>query len=213
MERPGEERGLIRFSGGRRATARSEADGRFAFPPLPPGRGHLLAAADGFQPEERKELIVPAGGVEGLELVLERGAVIEGRVLTAGGEPVEDARVVCDAAASISDADGAYRLAGIPPGLRKVRLIHREFPPLDKELEVEPGVNPLDLILPEGREVAGRVVDRDGRPVAGADLALYPEESPREQAAVSGDDGGFSLARVADGSCWLRGCPGGQRQS
>ncbi|HBL27445.1 MAG TPA: hypothetical protein DD490_11475 [Acidobacteria bacterium] len=204
MERHGEERGLIRFAGGARSSARSAADGRFEVPPVPPGRGRLLIEAEGFQPLERKDLAVPAEGLAGLELVLDRGAVLEGRVRTEDGEPVEDARVVCGAAAAISDADGAYRLDGVVPGPRTARLLHREFPPLDKDLVIQPGLNHLDLILAVGHEVAGQVVDREGRPVAGAALALYPEGSPREQITESGDDGAFSFPRVVDGSYTLR---------
>lgn len=213
MDRPGEEKGLLRLSGGARAAATSDADGRFSFAPVPAGRGALGVNADGFQPIESRELAVPAAGIADLELVLDSGAVLEGRVFTADGEPVEDARVVSGAAASISDADGVYRLEGVPPGRRKVQLRHREFPPLDKDFAVESGVNSLDLILPAGHEVAGRVVDRDGRPVSGAGLALFLDGSPREQEAVGGEDGAFSFPRVADGVYTLRAEREGYRTS
>lgn len=203
-ERPGGERGLIRFVGGVNASAVSDEDGRFTFEGMTPGTAELDATAAGFQPAKLENVAIPEKGLDNLEVVLERGAVIEGRVLTSAGDAVEDARVVCGDAASISDADGAYRLDGVPLGAQKVRLLHREYPPLDRTVDVQPGVNPLDLILPEGREVAGRVVDRAGKPVAGAELALFPAGSPREQGAVSGADGAFRFPRVADGTYTLR---------
>ncbi|HKV09141.1 MAG TPA: carboxypeptidase-like regulatory domain-containing protein, partial [Thermoanaerobaculia bacterium] len=204
VERPGSERGLIRFVGGASASAVSDEDGRFAFEGMTPGAAELAATAAGFEPARIPDLAIPEKGLDNLEVVLERGAVIEGRVSTSAGDPVEDARVVCGEAASISDADGAYRLDGVPLGARKVQLLHREYPPLERTVDVQPGVNPLDLILPEGHEVAGRVVDRAGKPVAGADLALFPDGSPREQGAVSGADGAFRFPRVADGAYTLR---------
>ncbi|HSF39650.1 MAG TPA: carboxypeptidase-like regulatory domain-containing protein [Thermoanaerobaculia bacterium] len=203
-ERPGGERGLIRFVGGASASAVSDEDGRFALEGMTPGSAELNATAAGFQPAKISDLAIPEKGLDNLEVVLERGAVIEGRVLTAGGDAVEDARVVCGDAASVSDADGAYRLDGVPLGAQKVRLLHRDYPPLDRAIDVQPGVNPLDLVLPEGHEVAGRVVDRAGKPVAGAELALFPAGSPREQGAVSGADGDFRFPRVADGAYTLR---------
>jgi hypothetical protein len=203
-ERLGGERGLVRFVGGANASAVSDEDGRFVFEGMTPGSAELDASAAGFQPAKLGDLAIPEKGLDNLEVVLERGAVVEGQVLTSAGDAVEDARVICGDAASISDADGVYRLDGIPLGAQKVRLLHREYPPLDRTLDVQPGVNPLDLILPEGREVAGRVVDRAGKPVAGADLALFPARSPREQGAVSGADGAFRFPRVADGTYTLR---------
>lgn len=203
-ERPGGERGLIRFVGGTNASAVADEDGRFAFDGMTAGAAELEATAAGFQPLKLADLAIPEKGLENLEVVLERGAVVEGRVLTTGGDPVEDARVVCGDAASISDADGAYRLDGVPSGAQRVRLLHRDYPPFDRTVDVQPGVNPLDLVLPEGREVEGRVLDRAGKPVAGADLALFLAGSPREQGAVSGADGAFRFPRVADGTYTLR---------
>jgi uncharacterized GH25 family protein len=201
--RPGEERGLIRRAG-TSLSAQSDADGRFAFEGVTPGAADLSVTAEAFQPAKLADLPVPARGVEDLKVVLERGAVIEGRVLTAAGDPVEDGRVTCGNAASVSDADGAYRLEGVPSGPQTVRLLHRDYLPFDKKLNVQPGTNPLDLILPGGHEVSGRVVDRAGEGISGAELSLFPPGSPRERDAVSGADGSFRFANVEDGTWSIR---------
>ncbi|HTG34315.1 MAG TPA: carboxypeptidase-like regulatory domain-containing protein [Thermoanaerobaculia bacterium] len=203
-ERPGGERGIIRHVGGATTRTAADADGRFVFDGVPPGGATLDAWAAGFQPAQGRDLRLPPEGVDGLKVELDRGAVIEGRVRTSAGDPVEDARVVCGSAAAISDADGFYRLEGLPTGRRKVQLLHRDYLPFDRELDVRPGDNPLDLVLAEGREVEGRVVDRAGEGIAAAEIALFPAGSPREQTARSGADGAFRFPNVQAGVWSLR---------
>lgn len=66
------------------------------------------------------------------------------------------------------------------------------------------GANELAMPLPRGRTLAGKVVDADGNPVAGADvwLAADPEGPWRgADVAVSDADGCFVLSHVPDGAC------------
>lgn len=207
-ERPGEERGLVRSTGRSDTSTTSEEDGRFAFEGVRPGRARLRASAPGFQDALLEELEVPAGKpVENVKVVMERGAVIEGRVLTSAGEPVGDARVIADSAAAVSDAEGAYRLDGVPPGPQTVQAQHQDFPPLERRIEVEPmsnQPNQLDLVFEAGHEVSGRVVDREGKGVEGAQVSLARAGSPRERHAVAGADGSFTVPHLLDGEYSLR---------
>lgn len=204
-ERPGEERGLLRFAARTPATTAADEDGRFAFESVLPGRAELRATSPGFQPARLESLEVPPKGLDGVKVVLERGAVIEGRVTTTAGDPVGDTRVTCGEAASISDADGVYRLEGVPPGPRTVQARHQDFPPLDRALDVQPVINPLDLIFEAGSEVAGRAVDEEGKGVEGVSVTLFLPDSPREREALSDAGGAFSFAHVSDGRYSIRG--------
>jgi len=204
-ETAGEERGLLRQARRSDVPATSDEDGRFAFEDVRPGRAELLATAAGFQPAELKDLDVPAGrGLENLKVVMERGAVIEGRVLTSAGEPVGDARILCGPSAAVSDADGVYRLEGVPPGPQTLQGHHQDFPPAERKIEVEPVFNQADLVFEAGHEVSGRVIDRDGKAVEGARVSLYLEENPRDRDTLSGADGSFLLAHMADGDWSIR---------
>lgn len=204
-ERAGEERGLVRSVGRSEAVATSEEDGRFAFEDVKPGRARLRASAPGFQDADLDGLVVPAGqGLESVKVVMERGAVIEGRVLTTAGDPVGDARVVAGSSAAVSDGEGAYRLDGVPPGPQAVQALHQEFPPLEHRIEVDPVFNQLDLVFEAGHEVSGRVVDREGKGVEGAQVSLVPSGSPRERQAVSGANGDFAVPHLLDGEYSLR---------
>jgi carboxypeptidase family protein len=68
-------------------------------------------------------------------------------------------------------ADGRFRLPGLRPGVR-YRLIatHEGFAPA--LAAGESGPRPLRLVLLRGRAATGRVVDEEGRPVAGAQVEL-----------------------------------------
>ncbi len=204
-ERAGEERGLLRFAARSQSSATSDEDGRFAFDEVQPGRAELRVTAEGFQPSAPETLTVPAGnGLDNLRIVLERGAVIEGRVTTTAGEPVGDTRVICGPAAAVSDGDGAYRLEGVPPGPRTVQASHQDFQPLEKKLDVQPVSNQLDLVFEAGQEVSGRAVDREGKGIEGVQINLVLGESPRERDVLSSSDGSFTLLHVADGDYSIR---------
>jgi hypothetical protein len=102
-----------------------DAEGHYSFRGLTPGRYLVHVAAAGFVPAER-QVEVPEGAREVMaDVVLTRGARLEGQVLSAGTRaPISGARVsvetgmVGDALAplfdAVSGADGAFTLEGIP---------------------------------------------------------------------------------------------------
>lgn len=129
-------------------------------------------------------------------LVMKKGIVVEGTVTDPQGSPVADARVMAEdpghadwtysgsyaatyvypsTRTSASDGvqterQGHYRL----PGRRGGRLILRVGAPglaVDiRRVDVKAGMGPVDFQLEKGRTVRIRVVDRDGKPVAGASV-------------------------------------------
>jgi len=129
-------------------TATTDDQGRFRFEGVAPGRYRAAAQKAGFalpfggqRPMHEVE-VSSAGGAAAVELVLQRGAVIAGRVVDAAGEPVVDARVTAmrsgravlgnampDAAAAArmprfvpagpgaqTNDLGEFRLHSLPPG-------------------------------------------------------------------------------------------------
>ncbi len=207
--------------------AKSDADGRFLIEGVEPGTLTVSARAETYQQVMLSGVELEPGTEREIEIVLEAGAVVEGRVTTADGLPVVGASIHVaprrDAARGISglriaggdsamtDAEGRYRVAGAPVGPASIQVFHNDRQRLTKLIEVRPGGNVVDLVFEPGFEVSGQVVDGDGNPVGGAALALQPglssaglpgsgfnfEPSPP---AVSGADGLFTLTDVAAGS-------------
>jgi hypothetical protein len=185
------------------ADAETGGDGTFAFDEVAPGAVALEASAEGFVPSEPVELQVASGGeIPEVRLVLGRGAVIAGWVTNAAREPVAGAQVRIGALRTESDAEGRYRLPGIPPGSAALALSHPAYRPKSQLVDVQPGENRADVTLERGATVSGRVVDEAGAPRPGAELKLRNrgERGLLGYRASSGADGRFELLAVADGS-------------
>jgi protocatechuate 3,4-dioxygenase beta subunit len=185
--------------------ARSDAQGRFEMPDLPAGRARLGVAAPGFVGIESFAVDLPRPAAAGeLRLVLQRGAVLQGRVTTAAGEPVPAVRVGLREAVAITDDDGSYWLEGAALGRQEVLFLHPSYGRQVKPFEVQPGVNALDVAFAPGVEVTGRVVDENGEPVPGARVELGSRREVRQYQDVTGDDGRFRLFPVVAGQYRLR---------
>ncbi|HEX5715403.1 MAG TPA: carboxypeptidase-like regulatory domain-containing protein [Thermoanaerobaculia bacterium] len=184
---------------------RANAEGRFELRGLPTGAARVSAAAPSFVPLEGVEVDLPRAGE--LRLVLERGALLQGRVTTATGEPVPGVRVGVSGAGAATNDDGLYWLEGAELGRQEVIFLHPSHGRVAKPFEIQPGVNVLDLTFEPGVEVAGRVVDGTGKPVPGARVELAPEYrfDPRQYRDVTGEDGRFRLSQVVAGKYRLRG--------
>jgi hypothetical protein len=116
----------------------TDQDGRFAFPRLRPGEYRIDVQRTGYAPLEGdvgrgRTIQVAEGQAAEIELQLQKGAVISGRILSPSGEPQTDVRVMAlrriqgpQTQARLMPAPmqgmqqtndlGEFRLAGLPPG-------------------------------------------------------------------------------------------------
>jgi protocatechuate 3,4-dioxygenase beta subunit len=114
----------------------TDQDGRFVFERLAPGTYRLDAQKTGFAPLDpfgARTVQVGAGQTtDGVDLQLQKGGVIAGKVIDAAGDPLPDARIMAMRRVSARGAPprllpapgqthqtndlGEFRLAGLPPG-------------------------------------------------------------------------------------------------
>jgi hypothetical protein len=210
-------------------TARSEGGGRFTFRPPSTGTWRLAAAtAKGylpFAPEWGHSPISfdaqPGHVVRGVTIRLAAAEPMEGRVLGPDGQPVAGAEVRLLGAhleAALvpiqdrftSDADGRFTFAapegtvvearseGFLPGRAEVDFFARARGTVTVRLQEQAHV------LPAAAPIAGRVVSRDGSPVAGALVAAGRElgfgvSDATAAAVLSGADGSFTLSDLGPG--------------
>ncbi len=188
---------------GSSSLAWGDAQGRFRAEGLEPGPLHLLAEAAGYRSRRLRVEIPEERDAGPLEIALETGAVVEGRVL-AGGQPVAQAQVSAHPTAQVevhsgtlvqTDGDGRFRLAGLVVGRHSIEVNAADGRQAREELEVRPGTQQLDFQLPGG-EVTGRVIDAAGRPVAAADLHLA---GPLARAGQSTADGTYAFRALPPG--------------
>jgi len=174
--------------------ARTDGDGRFEIPDLPPDRYVLLAEAPGFARAVIPGLEVPAerDGPFPLGTVLLDGSLLlEGRVVDSDGHPIAGAQVQLSAPGSLyeflldafehqaspprvaSDEDGFFRI----PNLRRgepvqLAVTHAGYLPVRLPGVEAPLEEPLRVVLKAAAILSGRVVDDLGAPVADARLVL-----------------------------------------
>lgn len=197
----------------------SDAKGAFVLESLSPGRWNLTVSADGFQKVERPSLELVAGlKPEPVRITLARGATVAGVVTDGDGKPLGGVRVARAEQGSrrmfafartstTSSADGRYRLEGLPPGQHVLSYAHEGFRETVRDVEVSEGEVQLDVVLEPGLEIAGRVVDAEGAPVAGARVEAATTVRDVMRRIMGGRQDGEET--TADGTFRLRGLAAG----
>jgi hypothetical protein len=147
-------------------------------------------------------------------------AAIAGRVVSGTTrDPIARARVVVTspvltaARVALTDDRGAYAFTGLPAGAFVIRgsrtgFASQQLGSANEPLTVSAGarVHAPDLVLPEASVIAGRILDEDGTPLAGARIVAlppqprggHPSRAPTAEAS-SNDAGEFRLTGLASG--------------
>ncbi len=196
------------------AEADADAEGRFAVPSLAEGALRLTItprAGVAFLPGPGDPPAVAAGRTTSWTVDLKPAARLRGVVRDRDGNaPIADAGIRLDwragAPLAWTDAEGrytAFALAGSVSPYSQVAPPPFYFPefflttvPIPAglaEFELKP------LLLARGGTLVGRVVDADGRPVAGAEVDGYwamPSRGYDPVRAISGRDGSFRAEGV-----------------
>ncbi len=164
--------------------------------------GHLAALLRlGLRPRPGEHL--------DLTLPMTRGATLRGRVVDDAGAAVDGARVVArlrgpigdgvgDLREARTDERGAFELEHV--ALESLELRASREGLQDASLAVEAKltdglvVDGLELVLPRGEAIAGRVVFADGEPAAAAAVTVSPD-----LAALGGGLGAMKIARAKGG--------------
>ncbi|HEX5719673.1 MAG TPA: carboxypeptidase-like regulatory domain-containing protein, partial [Thermoanaerobaculia bacterium] len=139
--------------------ATSDGDGRYRLEGVSPGV-HIIEATHKSYLPARRQLAVRAGD-NTLDLTFEEGSArISGRVVDQSGAPVAGARVYLrqeewsptDPASSMSGADGAFTLSGVPDGVYQLFADKQGF----------------------ARSREGKLIAVDGSPMGGIEVRLSP---------------------------------------
>jgi len=157
---------------GRRAVASTDAQGRYRLQGLAPGDVDVIAHATGRKAATRPAFNVRAG-VNALDLVLEGGGAIEGRLVDDRGEPVRArfASVSAHKSRSRGSIDGTYdgksgtfRIDGLQDAEYDIWISAIDHGRAEVA-SVRPGVKDLVVRVPRSGRVRGRVVFPPGAPV------------------------------------------------
>lgn len=113
-----------------------QPDGGFAMGPLRPGRYDLRASLEGHPPGILRGIVVASGATTRVTIRLDAGALLHGRVAATDGASLANARVrlLADDSgpaerSTVTDQDGGWRLAAVPPGVWNLRVQHESYLP------------------------------------------------------------------------------------
>jgi len=190
-------------------------EGLAVFEQVAPGAWWIGPARTDTPPPEQRDAAVAAvarpvelhaGEFERkIDLTVERGAYLFGRVVDPSGRPIPRATVGCEheTLAGYLTADvlrGEFVLGPVAGGVHLVRAVpHGVYlaPPPARAIAGDP---PLEIVLVQGCTLAGTVVDAASGAGVRADLACGSPELGEPKLASIGDDGRFELTGVEAGT-------------
>lgn len=181
----------------------------------------LMVSAPGYAPAVMSGL-APEAGREPVEVKLERGGSVAGRV-TRGGRPVPEANVIVVTEArlpaggpsrSMTDGAGEFTIEGLGVGDYLLQVNGRGLLATRKAVEVTVGRETrIEIEIAEGKELSGRVVDEAGRPVSRARVhsrapgggMIFPVESDADGAFKLEALTGNRVSVIAEKSGYISG--------
>jgi hypothetical protein len=186
-------------------------DGSFVLSPVAAGSYRLEAAASGFAAAQPAQPVTVADQpVEGIKIVLRRGAVVGGRVL--GLSPEELAAVAVTAHGEAGEErtawvgpDGSYEVRDLPAGDWLLRAaLWQGQRQVEERVPVAPGDRQVRRDLEFSRRVtlSGRVLFED-EPLAGSTVSVRGEHFSIERSVTSGFDGSFVVQDLEPDVYWV----------
>lgn len=194
-------------------SAKTGADGRVALAHLPlPGPYDIVAAAKGYALGWQDNVALDRDQRRSVTVRLERMRLcaVSGTVLAMDGAPVAGASVGPRGIATVVTDDlGRFRVEALEPAWQKVWLVASAegFATLDREVQLasDHDIEGIEIRLERAMPIGGRVVEQDGRPVAGVYLDLLRNrEQLRPDVDHTGADGRFVFKDATAGPWKLR---------
>ncbi len=154
---------------------RTDSTGTFAFSASLPAGGYDVVAVDeatGQLGSTRASVV--ALTTTSVSIVMETTGAVQGVVFSASGQPVPGALVAGGLTLVTTDANGFFRIEGVPAGRREIQagdpVTRRRG---SANVDVLPGQTVVAAVTLEARAtITGRVLDANGNPVPRASVRL-----------------------------------------
>jgi hypothetical protein len=182
----------------------TDANGEYVVDSVEPGERKVVFRKTEFAQQE-KTINIAAAGETRLDVELQLGRDLLGRVVNRLGEPISGASVEARDASGHSridstqtDGDGSFHLAGLDDG--QVTLVAMK---IGYTTTVMSGVDPasgtsVTLVLGRGATITGRVVGISAEEMGDYHVLTYGSNAPSVESQLDGA-GNFTLRGIPDG--------------
>src|SRR5688572_2240083 len=170
-------------------------DGSFTLDSVPPGATVVTASSPGYASARLNVTVEEGKELTGLELQLDTGVKLIGRVTAPNGSALSDVQVRVLPSptggfaasgmerTSTTDANGEYSIDGLEAGEESINFMHPKHSSVRKSVTLKGRETRLDVQLATGGRVTGTVVTEAGASVSDAQVEAY-------------SSGGFESART-----------------
>ena len=185
-------------------------DGSFTLENVPAGQVQITASAPGYVAARVSTTVAEGKPVTGLEIPLDSGVKLSGRVTGPDGAALAGVAVTSMPAGRImrmgppetttTDGNGEYSLDALDPGDHSFSFSWSTLPPVTKSVNLSGKETHLDVQLSAGVHVNGMVVTDSGAPVADAQVrASSAVEGSMGNATQTDAGGGFMFDGLMPG--------------
>jgi hypothetical protein len=184
-------------------------DGTFTLESVPAGATVLTASSPGYASARLNVTVEEGKELKGVELQLDAGVKLTGRVTGSNGSGLSDVQVRVLPSptggfatsgvdrSSTTDSNGDYSIEGLEAGEESVSFSHAKHSSVQKSVTLKGRETRLDVQLATGGRVTGTVVTEAGAPVSDAQVEAYSGsgfESARTDA-----NGAFEILSITPG--------------
>ncbi|HVR38558.1 MAG TPA: carboxypeptidase regulatory-like domain-containing protein [Thermoanaerobaculia bacterium] len=189
-------------------------DGSFTLENVPSGLLQLVVSAPGYTTAKLSNLSLEEGkSIDGVEVAMETGTRITGRVTDPSGNAVGGATVRIETVAqrrmgfrmpgggdpeAMTDDSGEYTLEAVESGEKTFSAEHSGFLSAQKTADVTGREQRIDFQLSKGSSVRGQVLTAAGVPVGDAEVSASSAAGGRDRAKTDAS-GLFTLENLAPG--------------
>jgi protocatechuate 3,4-dioxygenase beta subunit len=155
----------------------TDPTGAFLLDGLPPATYALSASGDGYLPRDRTTVELADRDVDGVVVTVRRGTSVTGHVeprqpcelaIDPFGSTVDLASGAPRSSTATAGADGAFTIGPVLDGGLKLTARCASGDQGEAQIQVASGMPDLVVAVAPGASIAGRVLDGDGKPFAGA---------------------------------------------
>jgi hypothetical protein len=184
-------------------------DGSFTLESVPAGAMVVMASAPGYASTRLNVNVEEGKEVTGLELQLDTGVKLIGRVTGSNGSPLSDVTVRVmpsptgsfatsgSERTSVTDGSGEYTIDGLESGEESISFSHPKHTTAQKSVTLKGRETRLDMQLTSGSRFSGTVVTEAGAAVA--DAQVEATSSSGYETARTNANGTFELDSVSPG--------------